>query len=141
MLPLWNYENLMVFIFLSMTKKKLFILEDDVITAEMYAHFFSEYYNVAVANNVQSFRDYFKNQTPDAAIIDINIRDSHYDGAFLVKELKDLRLNRTKFIAVTGYQDLKSAELFDGHFKKPIDLDHLNHYIQDQINQESVDSH
>ena len=123
-----------------MTRKKLFILEDDVITAEMYAHFFSGFYDVSVANNVKNFREYFKNQTPDVAIIDINIKDSQYDGAYLVKELKDLKLNRTKFIAVTGYQDLKSAELFDGHFKKPIELDHLNLFIKELINKESVDS-
>ncbi|MBV6641946.1 MAG: response regulator [Cyclobacteriaceae bacterium] len=123
-----------------MTKKKLFILEDDVITAEMYAHFFSEFFEVSIANNARSFRNYFKNHTPDAAIIDINIKDSKHDGIYLVQELKSISHYHTKFIAVTGYQDLKSADLFDGHFKKPIDLDHLNDFIRDQINKESIDT-
>ncbi len=123
-----------------MTKKKLFILEDDVITAEMYAHFFSVHFEVSIASTAKSFWHYFKNNTPDVAIIDINIKDSKQDGAFLVQELKSLRNNHTKFIAVTGYQDLKSSELFDGHFKKPIDLDELNSYIQNKINSESISS-
>ncbi len=125
----------------SMTKKKLFILEDDVITAEMYAHFFSEFFDVTVAHNVNSFRLYFDSNSPDVAIIDINIKDSKYDGIALVEELRKRQaFEGTIFIAVTGYQDLKSSELFDGHFRKPIDLDHLHHFIMDQTTRESIDS-
>lgn len=117
-----------------MPKHKLFILEDDVVTAEMYYHYFSNDFQVEIAKNVEEFHGYFKKHLPDIAIIDINIRDPKYDGEMLVSDLKTQRDDvKTKFIAVTGYQELRSSEIFHAHYAKPIDLDQLSQFIHTQL--------
>ncbi|MEQ8240331.1 MAG: response regulator [Cyclobacteriaceae bacterium] len=117
-------------------KKKLLILEDDRISCIMYQAHFGDFYEVDVVHNAKDFLQYFKENKPDAGLIDVNIKDPEYTGIDLVKMVKSSQPElTTDFILMTAYSksELKIPDEFCDYHQKPIELERLTAQIKSII--------
>lgn len=103
----------------------------------MYMEFFEDTFQVACANNQQDFIEYFQDNEPDIALIDVNINDSEKTGIDLVNDLMERKPNlKTKFVALTAYQvsEINLPSFFKGSHSKPVRLERLIEQIENILN-------
>jgi two-component system, chemotaxis family, chemotaxis protein CheY len=126
---------------MSIDKKQILIVDDDVIISRLLTIIFTENYNVvAKPNGIEAFRWLEEGNYPDLVISDMMM--PYLDGSSFVKNLKNSGFYRdTPVVVLSGAENLN--ELIDempfkveGYFKKPFNPAALKASISNILNQE-----
>ena len=84
-------------------KKRLLILEDDLVTINVLVRILKNNYEIDYANNGEDAIKYAKEKDYDAFLIDIGL-PGNMNGIQATKELKKIKDNNNKpYIAITAY--------------------------------------
>ena len=120
-------------------KKRLLILEDDLVTINVLVRILKNNYEIDYANNGEDAIKYAKEKDYDAFLIDIGL-PGNMNGIQATKELKKIKDNNNKpYIAITAYalSGDKSYFLSQGlthYISKPFEFKRLVELIGSALN-------
>jgi CheY-like chemotaxis protein len=110
------------------TRSRVLVVDDNHNACKFLSLFLEKRgYEVRAAYDGESALAIAQEFNPDVVLLDIRLPDMN--GSELMRRLKGLdAINRTRFIAVSGYRDidLAGASEFDHFVEKPLDPAHLD---------------
>jgi len=109
-------------------KKQILLVEDESVFANaVRKHLLRKEYDISLANDLKSARQYIKENTPDLILLDMRLPDG--SGLDLLNEIKSKNTN-TEVLVMSAYGELEDAVSAmklgaSDYLKKPIDLEEL----------------
>ena len=109
-------------------KKQILLVEDESVFANaVRKHLLRKEYDISLANDLKSARQYIKENIPDLILLDMRLPDG--SGLDLLNEIKSKNTN-TEVLVMSAYGELEDAVSAmklgaSDYLKKPIDLEEL----------------
>ena len=109
-------------------KKQILLVEDESVFANaVRKHLLRKQYDISLANDLKSARQYIKENIPDLILLDMRLPDG--SGLDLLNEIKSKNTN-TEVLVMSAYGELEDAVSAmklgaSDYLKKPIDLEEL----------------
>jgi len=109
-------------------KKQILLVEDESVFANaVRKHLLRKEYDISLANDLRSARQYIKENIPDLILLDMRLPDG--SGLDLLNEIKSKNTN-TEVLVMSAYGELEDAVSAmklgaSDYLKKPIDLEEL----------------